>query len=292
MRVELAGLDFLWPASRSAAETFRGKAKRVEDLFNSPIVIYSWEPVAQALSQPVQVDTAPGADARPLLQKLQSSYISADLTGMIKAVENRVEWVKLGMPQLNGRINIMSTNPAESNSGYAYAGLLVNTMNGEIPDISQIDPLLPRIRLIFTRMGRVETSSSTLFKNYLTQGLGAYPMIIGYENQLLEFAAENPGMINQVSKVCRIFYPKPTTWSSHPIVALTDTGKRLVDAFLDPTVQKLAWERHGFRVGLMSSQATLTPLLKEIGVAPSIESVQQMPSNEVLARVLEGLVAR
>jgi hypothetical protein len=292
MRTELTGLDFLWPASRSAAETFRGKAKRVEDIFNSPIVIYSWEPVAQALSQPVQLATGPGADNKPLVQKSGNSYYLVELVRLIKAVENKVEWARLGLPQLNGRINVISTNPSESNSGYAYAGLLANTLNGDIPDLSQIDPLLPRIRLIFTRMGRVETSSGTLFKNYLTQGLGAYPMIIGYENQLAEFAVENPAVVNQVSKVCRILYPKPTTWSSHPLVALSDGGKRLVDAVLDPAVQRLAWERHGFRVGLMSSQSTLTPVLKEIGVAPSIESVQQMPSTEVLEKILEGLAAR
>ncbi|HVN78367.1 MAG TPA: hypothetical protein VMW38_05160 [Terriglobia bacterium] len=292
MRTELTGLDFLWPASRSAAETFRGKAKRVEDIFNSPIVIYSWEPVAQALSQPVQISSGPAADNRPLVEKSGNSYYIVELARLIKAVENKVEWAKLGLPQLNGRINVISTNPSESNSGYAYAGLLANTLNGDIPDISQIDPLIPRVRLIFTRMGRVETSSGTLFKNYLTQGLGAFPMIIGYENQLAEFAAENPAVLNQVSKLCRILYPKPTTWSSHPLVVLSEGGKRLVDALLDPAVQRLAWEQHGFRVGLMSSQSTLSPVLKEIGVAPSIESVQQMPSNEVLEKILEGLVAR
>lgn len=289
MRTDLNGVDFLWPASRSAAETFRGRAKRVEDIFNSPIVIYSWELVAQALAQPIAIDDKPGSEKKPLAQKIGDSYFIVDLPRLIKAVENKVAWTRLGLPQLNGSIKVISTNPVESNSGFTFAGLLANTLNGDIPDATQMDPLLPRLHAIFGRMGRMEDSSGILFKNYLSQGLGAYPLVVGYESQLVEFTQENPAAIGQVSKICRILYPKPTTWSSHPLVALTEGGKRLVDALLDSEIQRLAWERHGFRVGVMSSQASLTPVLKEIGVAPAIESVQQMPANEVMEKVIEAL---
>ena len=38
----------------------------------------------------------------------------------------------------------------------------------------------------------METSSSDLFNQFLRMGVGAKPIIAGYENQLLEYAAENP----------------------------------------------------------------------------------------------------
>ena len=41
MHTSIEGLDFLWPASRGSAELFRGQALKVEDVMNSPIVVFS-----------------------------------------------------------------------------------------------------------------------------------------------------------------------------------------------------------------------------------------------------------
>ena len=53
---------------------------------------------------------------------------------------------------------------------------------------------------------------------------GAYPIIVAYENQLLEFAAEHREMIVPVRQKLRVLYPRPTVWASHPLIALDASG--------------------------------------------------------------------
>ena len=142
-------------------------------------------------------------------------------------------------------------------------------------------------------MGRLEDSSGTLFKLYLSQGPGAYPMIVGYENQLIEFSQENPLMVDTVRSQIAVLYPRPTTWASHPMIVLSEGGKRLLEALTtDPDLKRIAWEKHGFRVGLMSNSVSLPPSLKEIGFAPAIQSVQEMPTTAVMEQVLQAVSGR
>jgi len=68
----------------------------------------------------------------------------------------------------------------------------------------KFDTLLPKVKALFDRVGFMEASSGTLFDKYLKQGAGAYPIIVAYENQLLEFAAEHPELIEPVRKRLRI----------------------------------------------------------------------------------------
>ena len=52
MHTSIEGLDFLWPASRGSAELFRGQALKVEDVMNSPIVVFSWRPLPRPSPSP------------------------------------------------------------------------------------------------------------------------------------------------------------------------------------------------------------------------------------------------
>ena len=70
----------------------------------------------------------------------------------------------------------------------------------------------------------MESSSSDLFDQFLKTGMGAKPLIAGYENQLLEFAVENPDTWEQIKGDIVIMYPTPTVWSSHVYIALDEAG--------------------------------------------------------------------
>ena len=70
----------------------------------------------------------------------------------------------------------------------------------------------------------MEHSSGDLFEQYLKTGMGAKPMIAGYENQMIEFAIENPNDWNMVKEQVAVLYPEPTVWSSHPLIALNEKG--------------------------------------------------------------------
>ena len=74
----------------------------------------------------------------------------------------------------------------------------------------------PRVERLYRAMGRLEDSSGTLFKVYLSQGLGAHPMVVAYENQLIEFSQENPQLVDTVRSQIAVLYPRPTTWRLTP----------------------------------------------------------------------------
>ena len=299
MHTSIEGLDFLWPASRGSAELFRGQARKVEDVMNSPIVVFSWRTVAEALAKPVSlpssgVSGAGAEQAKPIVEKIGDSHLVLDMPHFVAAMEAKLPWKQVGLPELFGSVKVKLTSPAESNSGYAFTGLLMNTMNGgEIPDAAAAMQLTPRVERLYRAMGRLEDSSGTLFKVYLSQGLGAHPMVVAYENQLIEFSQENPQLVDTVRSQIAVLYPRPTTWASHPMIALSEGGKRLLEALTtDPDLKKIAWERHGFRVGLMSNNVSLPPSLKEIGIAPAIQSVQEMPTTVVMEQVLQAVSGR
>lgn len=277
------GLDFLWPASQVVVEYFQergGRYEKAENIFHSPIVLYSWQSVADAL--------IPAG----IVEQRGESYFAVDFPRLIKAVVEGQQWSDLGLPQLHGRIAVISTDPTRSNSGNAFAGLLANTLNGgEVATADTIDLLLPEIRRFFDRLGFLDHSSGKLFAAYLTQGVGAHPMIVGYENQLVEFSLEHPEALEKLRREVRILYPEPTTWSSHPLIALNDQGKRLVHALTDDEIQRLAWEKHGFRSGLLGVENDPS-VLKVVGLPATIESVQQIPSARVMTRIVDELSSR
>ena len=90
--------------------------------------------------------------------------------------------------------------------------------------------MLPRLQEIVERLGYMESSSSDLFDQFLKTGMGAKPVIAGYENQLLEFAVENPEDWAQLKDDIVLLYPTPTVWSSHVYIALDEAGEAGIDA--------------------------------------------------------------
>lgn len=136
-------------------------------------------------------------------------------------------------------------------------------------------------------MGFLEHSSGVLWDKFISQGAGAYPMIVGYENQLVEYSLEHPEARDLLSQKVRILYPKPTVWSSHPFIALGKDGERLLSALQEPDIQRLAWERHGFRSGLLGT--TNSADIHGMGLPETINAVIPMPHYAVMERILAGL---
>ena len=206
--------------------------------------------------------------------------------------ESRTTWTELGLAQLYGSVKIVATDPVKSNSGNSFAGLLANIMhNGEVisaADGAALDNILPRLSAFFARMGFLEHSSGVLWDKFMSQGAGAYPLIVGYENQLIEYSLEHPEVGELLRQNVRILYPRPTVWSSHPFIALDENGKRLLSALQAPDLQQLAWEHHGFRSGLLGAQND-PKVLQVIGVPTSIDAVMPMPHADVMQRILTAL---
>ncbi len=272
-----SGEDFLWPASQVNVEFFKGAVQQSADIFNSPIVLYSWDIVTDALIKAGIVESKDGVN-----------YI-VDLPRLLEHIMAKKQWKEIGLTQLFGSMIIRTTDPARSNSGNMFAALIANTINGgEVVTGESVATVLPKVKDFYARLGYMEASSAVLFEKFLQQGVGAYPMIIGYENQLVEYSLQHKEHLPLLKSKVRVLYPVPTVWASHPLIALTDKGKKLLAALKEANVQKTAWEQHGFRSGLMGVDNDLS-VLEVAGLPKSIDAVMPMPGAAAMDTITRQL---
>lgn len=280
-RTDSAGMDFLWPSNEVALELYKeehgGKAKS-ELIFNSPIVFYSWDIVTDALVK------------NNLVQQEGGIYYVNDMPGLVQVLtEHKTTWKDIGLSQLYDGFAIVSSDPTKSNSGNMFAGLLANMLvGGKVADDQTIETVLPAIKDYFNSLGYLEPGSGDVFKRFIRAGIGDKPIIVGYESQLVEFSIQNEANRDEILKRIRIIYPRPTVWSSHPIIALTGKGEALSKALQDPELQKIAWEKHGFRSGLLGIEND-PKVLNVVGVPASITSVIPLPRPKVMERLIQYL---
>ena len=242
------GRDFLFPSSQTALEYYQqlyGAPDRSQIVFNTPIVLYTHRPILEAFQK------------EGLVTERDGVYYM-DMAGLVAEIEAGTAWADLGLPELYGTVAVNTTDPVRSNSGNMFAGLLANVLCGGVADEDSVEAVLPRLQAIFEKLGYMEASSSDLFDQFLKTGMGAKPMIAGYENQLLEFAVENPEDWEQLKDDIVLIYPTPTVWSSHIYIALDEAGEAGIDALLDEEIQRLAWENHGFRTEVSGTELTKT----------------------------------
>ena len=274
------GQDFVWPSGQYPKEVYErdhGAPTKSDVTFSSPIVMYAWAPVTQALTGAGIVEQIDG-----------TAYV--DMAKLLATMVEGKSWREVGLPQVGGKVLVYTTDPTKSNSGNLFAGLLANTLNGgAVVDESTIGTVLPGVTGFYGRLGYTTDSSGFLFDQFLSQGLGAYPLIVGYENQLIEYSVEHPELRETLLKQVNILYPRPTTWATHTMMALNPNGVRLLDALKDPAIQKLAWERHGFRTGLIGVQND-PAVLQVVGVPrTSVQTAQPIPRAGVMDRIVKGL---
>ena len=85
-----------------------------------------------------------------------------------------------------------------------------------------------------------------------------------------------------------MLYPTPTVWSTHVFIALDADGQVLLNGLLDEDIQRLAWEKHGFRTGNYATVSESSSLNAR-GVADTITQVTQVPSYDVMKVIIEQL---
>ena len=279
---DAGGRDFLWPSSQVAMEIYKSAGKPqsgAEIILNSPIILYSWATVTDALVK------------QGIVQKVADTYYIVDFPRLIALINEGKSWKDLGLPQLYGRVTIYSTDPTRSNSGNMFAGLLANVLNnGQVVDDAALGKLMPTIKRFFDAQGFMDQSSDVIFRQFLNRGMGDKPLVIGYEAQLLEYTIDQPQDLAKRREPVRLLYPKPTVWSSHPVIALTQNARRLIAALQDPDFQRLAWRKHGFRSG--SGSDTDVSAFASVGIPPTIDTVVPMPSARSMRRILEALGSR
>ncbi|MGI8476801.1 MAG: hypothetical protein ACR2OO_10575 [Thermomicrobiales bacterium] len=274
-----APYDYCWPDSQTAATVIKQRlgAAVLKDatIFNSPIVLYSWARVSDKL-----IDAG-------IVTKAGDTYFVNDFGTLIKMIADGNTWTNLGLPEIYGKIAIRTADP-KSNSGNTYAALLANTFNGgEIVDLQTVEPILLKLPIFFR--GPLLNDSTEIFQQFLNLGIGAAPIVVGYESALIEHALAQPNERQSLRDNVRTLYPQPTMWSSQNMMALTEGGKRLLAALRDPEIQQIGWTRHGFRSGAtLPNDPAAVPVP---GVPNTIVSVIDLPEPRVIDRIIVLLSA-
>ncbi|MFL5758685.1 MAG: hypothetical protein ACJ789_03045 [Thermomicrobiales bacterium] len=278
-------LDFCWTSSENAGEQIKQRVSPPPvgsaTIFNSPIVLYTWGPIADALI------------TQGIVEKTGETYYVIDFPKLIQIISAGTPWSSIGLPQLYGDIKIYSTNPATSNTGNSFAALLANTLNGgQVVDDASVKAVIPKVRMIFNRMGLLQETTLTLFEQFLTLGMGACPIIVAYESYLIEFNVQHqtPQSQQYVRDNVRTLYPAPTVWTTQPMIAFTAGGKRLMEALRDPEIQSIGWKLHGFRPGVAG--LPIDPNVVNLPNVPAtFDSIIHMPKPAVVDQIIQGLEA-
>ena len=269
------GYDYLFPSSQLALELFKkegGKYTKQDIVFNTPIVLYSRKPIVDVLIKEGVVT-------------LEGDTHFVDMTKLAKMIADGVKWSDIGMKDLYGNVLVDTTDPNKSNSGNMFLGLLANSLNGgNVVTKAKLEEIKPKIKQIYQQIGNMQSSSSDMFNQFLKQGIGAYPIIAGYENQILEFSKQEADIYEQIKNDLVILYPSPTVWSSHVYISLTEKGEKGLEALLTKTAQEIAWKDHGFRTIVAGTENS--DAFNVAGVPKSISRVMPMPDIDVMLELM------
>ena len=225
---------------------------------NTPIVIYSWKEVVDALVNEGIVTETDGV------------YFITDMNKLINYILEGKKWSDIGLSNLYGTINIASTDPVSSSPGATYYGLLLSILSGGQVTEENINNNLPKLKEFYIKSGYMNNTPADLFERYLKTGMGGEPMIVDYEKSIIDFANSSPDAFNQVKEEIRILYPTPTIWNSHCFAVFTDNGAKLYKALNDKEIGQIAWERYGFRTGVTGGTYDVSSI--GIGVPQTITS--------------------
>lgn len=228
---------------RLAPDASKGEAERYNVLdggltLNTPIVIYSWDTVVNALVK------------EEIVTQIDGVYYITNMEKLLNYILEGKKWSDIGLNMLYGSINIASTDPVTSSPGATYYGLLLSIMCGGNVNDTSFQENLPKLKEFYQKSGYMNNTPADLFERYLKTGMGGEPMIVDYEKSIVEFKTSNPDGFNQVKDNIRILYPTPTMWNSHCIATFSETGNKYNQVFQDQEIGQIAWTKYGFRTGI------------------------------------------
>lgn len=275
--VDLAGQDFVFPSSATAAEKIRSeqKAKSTYSPFYSPMAIATFTPIVKLL------------EAGGLASQDAAGTWHLDMAAYLKAVTAGTRWNQL--PGAAATYNsarsifIASTDIRQSNSAAMYLAISSYVANGDniVTDPAQQAALIDQMTTLFLGQGYSASSSDAPFEDYLSQGIGSKPMVMVYEAQFLGRQMSS----HDVSKDMILMYPSPTAFSKHTVVPLTDIGDAVGQLLQnDPKLAELA-AVHGFRPA-NGQVFTKTLTAHKLSVPPTPVDVIDPPSFETLESMI------
>jgi hypothetical protein len=239
-------IDCLWPSSASAQAIFEGSGSstafgndyQAASVLQSPEVLYA------------NREAADGLKNAGIVQVRDNSYFIDDLRKLLdEYLVPGKSWSDLGVTLPSGPVLINSSDPATSNSGMTLAQLELATVASGNPyqpaTPAQAAASVGKVKALVDAQGLMRTGSDSAFEQWVIQQTGG--LLAGYENQLLQWITTRNGGV--VPEGIVTLYPEPTIFNDHPILSLTQDGRKLIAAVEDDAVQDIAWKKYGFRSG-------------------------------------------
>ena len=242
---------------------------------NTPIVIYSWKDVVDALMN------------EGIVTENEGIYYITDMDKLMNYILDGKKWSDIGLKNLYGTINIASTDPVTSSPGATYYGLLLSILSGGQVTDENIDANLPKLKEFYIKSGYMNNTPADLFERYLMTGMGGEPMIVDYEKSMIDFANSSPETFESLKDDIRILYPTPTIWNSHCFTVFTENGAELYKALEDKDIQQIAWEKYGFRTGITGGTYDVSKI--GIGVPQKIDSTVTSLKMSTYNKLIEYL---
>ncbi|MFQ6394169.1 three-helix bundle dimerization domain-containing protein [Nocardia sp. KC 131] len=274
--IDLNKYDFAFPSSGPAAERIQ-RARNINAKytpFSSPMAVATFQPIADLLTAAGVIHPGPVA--------------TFDMARYLELARTDTQWDFLpGNTTYPVRKNIVvsTTDPRSSNSAAMYLAIAsyVANDNTVVQGPAAEQSVLPAVSKLFVRQGYTENSSEGPFRDYLSAGMGPTPLVLIYEAQFVEAAAQGqvkPGMV--------LTYPSPTVLSKHTLVPLDAEGDRIGRLLsTDPQLQRLAAE-HGFRTGDNAPFAKVTAD-NHVPVPADLIDVIDTPTYDTLEHLLDGV---
>jgi len=274
--VDLSKYDFAFPAGTPAALKIQKERKISQTYvpFFTPMAVASFKSIARLL------------ESAGVAHQTSNGW-SLDMRAFLALTNKNTRWSDLknnSSYPVNKSILITSTDIQTSNSAAMYASIASYVANGEnvVASSQQAHAAVAQVEPLFTRQGFAESSSEAPFDDYISIGKGKTPLVMIYESQFVDKAAQRDGSI---SSDMVLLYPDPDILSKHTLVPLTANGDelgRLLSSNKD--LQQLAIE-HGFRT---SNRVGFQSFVRKnkIEVAPDILNIVEPPTYETLEAMI------
>ncbi len=268
-QTDLSQYDFASPSSGPATEKVERQSSdyTASYPFYSPMGVATFEPIVEILK-------------REGLVREDNGMQVLDVAGFTELATSNTRWRDLGSEFPSPRtVQISTTDIRTSNSAAMYLSILYWVFTNENPELaSNNDELVRQITPFFAGQGYTASSSAGPFADYLSQGMGAAPMVMVYEAQ---FLGEQMSPNSRIDDSHVLLYLDPTVQANHGVVGMNEAGSEVGRLLTeDAELQELA-ARHGFRP---SNSEIFSEVMSEHGLTPPVDYVASvdLPSYDQL----------
>jgi hypothetical protein len=277
---DLKSYDVAFPAGQPAAEKIRMSTgvKRSATAFSTPMVVASFKPIAEVLA------------ANGVVRQEAGAYWIVDMGKLLDLMASGKRWRDLSKNSafaVGKSVLVSTTNVSTSNSAAQFLALGSYLFNNSemVTTYEQADKAAAKVAPLFARQGYQESSSSGPFEDYLTIGMGKTPLVWIYEAQFLEQALQHAVKPDMV-----LLYPRPTIFTKHVMVALSDKGVRFVEAMSDPEAMRIATE-YGYRSEGAGLEAIKSQAKSKGLTLPDLVDLVDAPSYDMLEHMIVAIEA-